>query len=266
MNGNVDNVVVVIPARYESSRLPGKALADIAGVPMVVRVHERARAIPGIAQVVVATDDARIATAIEQAGGRAVMTRVDHRSGTDRIAEAARQLDAGLVVNVQGDLPFLDPAMVVPMIQALRDDPELPMATVMTPLRDAARWEDPSVVKVVTDRCGNALYFSRRPIPAGAVPPPSRAGTGPGAVPMHHIGLYAYRHAFLLAFAGLSPTPLEQAEQLEQLRALEHGYRIGVATWSGAAVIEVNTSADLEAARQVATAGAVPTEPAKLVC
>jgi 3-deoxy-manno-octulosonate cytidylyltransferase (CMP-KDO synthetase) len=252
-----DNVVVIIPARYGSSRLPGKALADIAGVPMIVRVYDCARAIPGVDEVLVATDDRRIAAAIDRVRGRVVMTRADHRTGTDRIAEAAQQIDAAIVVNVQGDLPFLDPHLVLPMIRALRDDPQLPMATVMRPLHDGAQWEDPNVVKVVTDRSGHALYFSRRPIPAGAL---LRRGDATiadempaaSATAMHHIGLYAYRRAFLSVFAALAPTPLERAEGLEQLRALEHGYRIAVAPWLGPPVLEVNTAADLETARACA--------------
>jgi 3-deoxy-manno-octulosonate cytidylyltransferase (CMP-KDO synthetase) len=243
-----DNMVVIIPARYGSTRLPGKALAAIAGVPMIARVYEAACGIPGADAVYVATDDARIAAAVEAAGGRAVMTRGDHQSGTDRIAEAVEPIDAGIVVNVQGDMPFLDPQMVAVMVQRLRDDAEVPMATVMTPIHDVAQWEDPNVVKVVTDRTGNALYFSRCPIPAGGLAA-GAAGGGDAAVAMHHIGLYAYRRSFLSQFARLAPTPLERAERLEQLRALEHGYRIGVATWHGAPVLEVNAPVDLEHAR-----------------
>ena len=246
-----ESVVVIIPARYGSTRFPGKVLVEIAGVPMIVRVYERACAIPGVDSVLVATDDARVAAAVEGAGGRVVMTRPDHQTGTDRIAEAAGGIEASIVVNVQGDLPFLDPQMIVPMLALLREDPELPMATVMTPIRDAARWEDPSVVKVVTDRNGNALYFSRRPIPSGAQLRVGARGCeymsgDAAAIAMHHIGVYAYRRAFLSTFARLPSTPLERAEGLEQLRAIEHGYRIGVALWSGEPVIEVNTPADLE--------------------
>ncbi len=244
-----DKGVVIIPARYGSTRLPGKALAPIAGVPMIVRVYEAARGIPDVDGVYVATDDARIVEAVEAVGGRAVMTRGDHQSGTDRIAEAVQPMDAGIVVNVQGDMPFLDPQMVAVMVQRLRDDAEVPMATVMTPIHDAAQWEDPNVVKVVTDRNGNALYFSRCPIPAGGRPAGVAGDGDDAAVAMHHIGLYAYRRSFLSQFARLVPTPLERAERLEQLRALEHGYRIGVATWFGAPVLEVNAPLDLEHAR-----------------
>jgi len=246
-----DSVVVIIPARYGSTRFPGKVLVEIAGVPMIVRVYESACAIPGVDGVFVATDDSRIAAVVEKAGGRVVMTRTDHHSGTDRIAEAVEGIEASIVVNVQGDLPFLDPQIVVPLLELLRENPELPMTTVMMPIRDTAQFENPSVVKVVTDCSGNALYFSRRPIPSGAVLHGSRGRPGDGVagdgfVAMHHIGIYAFRREFLSTFARLPATPLERAEGLEQLRALEHGYRIGVASWSGAPVIEVNTPADLE--------------------
>jgi 3-deoxy-manno-octulosonate cytidylyltransferase (CMP-KDO synthetase) len=250
-----DRPAVIIPARYASTRLPGKPLADLGGAPLIVRVYERARAIPGVEVVLVATDDRRIADAVEAAGGRVVMTRTDHPTGTDRIAEAAAGVDADIIVNVQGDLPCLDPAMVTSMVDLLRRDPSLPMATLMTPIRSRAECDDPNVVKVVTDGAGCALYFSRSPIPHGAGP----ASDAPGApvataattatTMMRHLGLYAYRRAFLAAFTRLAPTPLERAERLEQLRALEHGHRIGVARWSGAAVVEVNTPGDLEEAR-----------------
>lgn len=250
LHAMTDNVVVIIPARYGSTRLPGKALASIAGVPMIVRVYKVARTIPDVDGVFVATDDARIVDAIEAVGGRAVLTRGDHESGTDRIAEAVEPMDADIVVNVQGDMPFLDPGMVVPMVQRLRDDPDLPMATVMTPIHDAGQWADPNVVKVVTDQQHNALYFSRQAIPSGGSVAAGRdSDADSGTVPaMHHIGLYAYRRSFLSRFARLTPTPLERTERLEQLRALEHGYRIGVATWSGPPVLEVNGPADLELA------------------
>lgn len=249
LHAMTNNVVVIIPARYGSTRLPGKALAPIAGVPMIVRVYEAARTIPDVDGVYVATDDTRIADAVERVGGRTVLTRADHESGTDRVAEAVERLpadQADIVVNVQGDMPFLEPEMIVPMVRRLRDDPDLPMATVMTPIHDAAQWADPNVVKVVADRHGNALYFSRQAIPSGGSVGDENAADA--AVAMHHIGLYAYRRSFLSRFARLDPTPLERAERLEQLRALEYGYRIGVATWSGAPVLEVNGPADLELA------------------
>ena len=252
--------VVIIPARYGSSRLPGKALAEIGGVPMVVRVYERARVIPGIERVLVATDDVRIADVVRAAGGEVVMTRPDHPSGTDRIAEVAARLTADIVVNVQGDLPFLEPEMITPMVRRLEIDPALTMATLQTPARTEAECDDPNVVKVVTDREGHALYFSRQRIPAGGVS--LAAGSTGSPTVMRHLGLYAYRRAFLATFTGLAPTPLERAERLEQLRALEHGYRIAVASWSGVPMVEVNTPAELAEARHAAdnptVDGAVP--------
>lgn len=247
--GAMEAAAVIIPARYASMRLPGKPLADIAGAPLIVRVYERARLIPGVAAVLVATDDRRIAAVIEAVGGHVVMTRSDHPSGTDRIAEAAAAVTTDIVVNVQGDLPCLDPAMVTPLIDLLRADASLPMATLMTPIRSQAECDDPNVVKVVTDCRGHALYFSRASIPHGGRWEADEGPEAPQPSLMHHIGLYAYRRPFLAAFTRLAPTPLEQAERLEQLRALEHGYRIGVASWRGGAVVEVNTPADLEQAR-----------------
>lgn len=235
-------VVVIIPARYESTRLPGKPLADLNGQPMIQHVYERAARARGIDRVLVATDDARIRTAVEQFGGEAVMTRADHRSGTDRVAEVAAGLDAEVIVNVQGDLPLLDPALVVAAVAPLNADAGLPMATVKTALRNRDEHDDPNVVKVATDQHGYALYFSRSPIPY------QRGGARPGDLGHKHIGLYVYRRDFLLAFAQLAPTPLEQAEQLEQLRALEWGFRIKV-TEVDSASIEVDTPRDLERAR-----------------
>ena len=247
--GAMEAAAVIIPARYASTRLPGKPLADIGGAPLIVRVYERARLIPGVEAVVVATDDRRIAEAIEAVGGSVVLTRSDHPSGTDRIAEAAAAVTADIIVNVQGDLPCLDPAMVTPLIELLRADTSLAMATLMTPILSRAECDDPNVVKVVTDRRGRALYFSRAAIPHGGRWDGGESGEAPRPRFMHHIGLYAYRRPFLAAFTRLAPTPLEQAERLEQLRALEHGYPIGVASWRGGAVIEVNTPEDLERAR-----------------
>jgi 3-deoxy-manno-octulosonate cytidylyltransferase (CMP-KDO synthetase) len=237
-------VVVIIPARYESTRLPGKPLADLHGQPMIQRVYERAQRARGVARVLVATDDERIRAAVTAFGGDVVMTGRAHRTGTDRIAEVAESLDADVVVNVQGDLPLLDPALVDAAVAPLRADAGLPMATIKTPIGERAELENPNVVKVVTDRDGYALYFSRSPLPH------HRDGAGAGAaLGYKHIGLYAYRRDFLLSFARLAPTPLEEAEQLEQLRALEWGFRIKVAEVA-AASIEVDTPRDLERARQ----------------
>jgi len=228
----------MIPARYESTRLPGKPLALIQGKPMIQHVYERTRAVDQVDGVLVATDDARIAAAVRHFGGDVVMTSPEHQSGTDRIAEAARDLDADVVVNVQGDLPFLESEMVRATVALMRRDPALSMATVKAPIRDAQEM-------VVTDREGYALYFSRSPLPYW------RDVANDGVLGYKHIGLYAYRRDFLLRFARLAPTPLERAEKLEQLRALEWGVRIKVAE-TACAGIEVDTPQDLERARALA--------------
>lgn len=235
-------VVVIIPARYESTRLPGKPLADLNGQPMIQRVYARARQVPDVERVVVATDDERIHAAVVGFGGDAVITSPAHRTGTDRIAEVAATLDADVIVNVQGDLPLLDPSVVDAAIAPLRADAGLPMATISTPISSREEFQNPNVVKVVTDREGYALLFSRSPLPH------HRDGAPAGILGHKHIGLYVYRRDFLLSFAQLAPTPLEQAEQLEQLRALEWGFRIKV-TSVEAASIEVDTPRDLERAR-----------------
>lgn len=237
-------VVAIIPARYESTRFPGKSLALIDGKPMVQHVYERTRGAVGVEHVLVATDDARIADVVRDFGGTVRMTARHHLSGTDRIAEVAADLDVDIVVNVQGDLPFLAPHMVDAAVGPMRDDRALPMATLKVAIRDAAEIANPNVVKVVTDREGYALYFSRSPLPFWREP----AGDVLG---YRHIGLYAYRRDFLLTFAQLAPTPLEEAERLEQLRALEWGFRIKVVETEDAGV-EVDTPQDLERARALA--------------
>jgi 3-deoxy-manno-octulosonate cytidylyltransferase (CMP-KDO synthetase) len=238
-------VVAIIPARYESTRLPGKPLALIAGKPMIQHVFERVRSLALVDRVLVATDDERIAQAVRAFRGDVVMTRPEHTSGTDRVAEVTQDLAAEVVLNVQGDLPFLDAAMVQPVVTLMRNDPALRMATVKVPIVDAAEMANPNVVKVVTDREGYALYFSRSPLPFW------RNDASTAVLGYRHVGLYAYRRDFLLMFAQLAPTPLERAEQLEQLRALEWGVRIQVAE-SPRAGIEVDTPQDLEHARTVA--------------
>ena len=240
-------VVAIVPARYESTRLPGKPLALIDGKPMIQHVYERARGVTLVDRVLVATDDERIADAVRRFGGDVVMTRSDHPSGTDRIAEVAGDLDAEVIVNVQGDLPFLEAAMVDAAVAPLRADNALPMATLKTPIREIAEMTNSNVVKVVTDRAGHALYFSRSPLPHWR----DAAGRSDGVLGYKHIGLYAYRRDFLLTFARLAPTPLEEAEKLEQLRALEWGFRIQVAE-TVAVGIEVDTPDDLERARVLA--------------
>jgi 3-deoxy-manno-octulosonate cytidylyltransferase (CMP-KDO synthetase) len=238
-------IVVVIPARYEAVRLPGKPLAEIDGRSMIEHVYRRAAAARGVDAVVVATDDQRIADAVAGFGGVVRMTSPAHRTGTDRIAEVARDLACGIVVNVQGDEPLLEPTVIDQIIAPLRENPQLEMSTACCALRDRTDYANPNVVKVVSDAQGRALYFSRAPVPhlrtpvqaarqqpAASTAPAqpamgdSAAGAGLSSVVRKHLGLYAYRRAFLLAFAALPQTPLELAESLEQLRALEHGHRI----------------------------------------
>jgi 3-deoxy-manno-octulosonate cytidylyltransferase (CMP-KDO synthetase) len=216
---------------------------------MIQHVYERADAVGVVDRVLVATDDARIADAVRGFGGNVVMTSATHPSGTDRIAEVAGGLDADVVVNVQGDLPFLEAGMVDAVVGLMRAD-AVPMATVKTAIRHAEEMSNPNVVKVVTDREGYALYFSRSSLPYWR-------DTASGEVLGYkHIGLYAYRREFLLTFARLAPTRLERAEKLEQLRALEWGFRIRVAEIDNVG-IEVDTPQDLERARACArvTAG-----------
>jgi 3-deoxy-manno-octulosonate cytidylyltransferase (CMP-KDO synthetase) len=239
--------VILIPARYHSTRLPGKALADIAGRPMIEHVYRRAMAVRGVNGVVVATDDERIAQAVHAFGGTARLTRPDHRTGTDRIAEVARELDCEIVINLQGDEPLIQAAMIEQVIEPFRD-----AAVVMTTLRRAIEEPheaaDPNVVKVAVDRNGDALYFSRSSIPFvrnGKV----RLKPDTGVTLYKHIGLYGYRREFLITFAELPATPLETAESLEQLRALEHGYRIRTPETAFDS-IGVDTPEDLERVRR----------------
>lgn len=236
--------VGIIPARYGSTRFPGKALADLGGKPLVQWVYEKAKRCATLDRVLVATDDDRIASAVRAFGGEAVMTRPDHPSGTDRLAEVARTLDADIVVNVQGDEPFLAPGTIDAVVQPLLDDPTLPMSTACVLTEDGAEAADPNVVKAVVAENGDALYFSRSVVPY-------LRDTDKGPVTRRlHLGLYAYRRDFLLEFAGWPPTPLERAESLEQLRALEHGARIRVVTVAERA-LGVDTPADLERAREL---------------
>jgi 3-deoxy-manno-octulosonate cytidylyltransferase (CMP-KDO synthetase) len=237
-----DEVLVLIPARMASHRLPGKPLADIAGQPMIVHVLRRAEK-AGIGAVAVATDSEPVFVAVEKAGGRAVMTRADHASGSDRIFEALSQIDpegnAKIVVNVQGDLPTLVPADLKAALKPLAD-PAVDIATLAAEIKNPQERDNPNVVKLVGSRVApgrlRALYFTRVAAPSGDGPL------------YHHIGLYAYRRAALARFVKLEPSPLEQRERLEQLRALEAGMRID-ATIVGSAPLGVDTPADLEAAR-----------------
>jgi 3-deoxy-manno-octulosonate cytidylyltransferase (CMP-KDO synthetase) len=247
-------IVAIIPARFGSTRLPGKPLSDIHGKTLIERVHERARAARSLDRVLVATDDERIATVVRSFGGEAVMTSQRHPTGTDRLAEAARSVDADIFVNVQGDEPFLDPAGIDAATSALSVDPTLPMATLSRPLADAMDMFRPSVVKVVTDARGDALYFSRGPVPFvrladGDDPKRAAAAAVERGLARQHVGLYAYRREALFRLASLPPSPLEEAEGLEQLRALHHGMRIRVLPLPGEPGPAVDTPEDLERVR-----------------
>jgi 3-deoxy-manno-octulosonate cytidylyltransferase (CMP-KDO synthetase) len=217
------NAVAVIPARYESSRFPGKPLAQIAGRAMIERVYEQTKKAKRIARVVVATDDERIAQAVKSFGGEAMMTRKDHHCGTERVAEVAAHFSAAIYVNVQGDEPLIDPEAIDSLVSAMEEESEIHVATPCSLIRQPAEIMDPNVVKTAIDFDGNALYFSRAPIPWVR-------DTGASVAARHwkHIGLYAFRHEALLDFPTLPPGELERVEQLEQLRWLENGYKIRV--------------------------------------
>jgi 3-deoxy-manno-octulosonate cytidylyltransferase (CMP-KDO synthetase) len=218
----------VVPARYASTRYPGKPLVAIAGKPMIQHVWERARAARRLGAVVVATDDDRIRRVVEGFGGEVMMTSPDHASGTDRLAEVARARAASIYVNIQGDEPLLEPADLDTLVAGMESDPGLGMGTLAVPIEDPREAQDPNVVKAVCDATGRALYFSRAPIPYPRNPPAPAAGARGRGGYQRHIGLYAYRRDVLLAFAGWPPTALEQTEGLEQLRAMEHGVIIRV--------------------------------------
>jgi 3-deoxy-manno-octulosonate cytidylyltransferase (CMP-KDO synthetase) len=240
---------VVIPARYGSARLPGKVLLGIAGKPMIQWVYERASASRAL-EVLIATDDLLIVSAAHSFGAQTIMTESTHRSGTDRIAEVARLqrwADSDIVVNVQGDEPLIPPALIDQVGAMLESNPGARIATLATAIRSISEFMDPNAVKVVTDGEGRALYFSRAPIPwdrdgatAGVVSQRSFAGA------RRHVGIYGYRVDALLRLAALEPSPLEQREKLEQLRALENGIEIRVADSVEPPGPDVNTAADLE--------------------
>ncbi len=242
-------VAALIPARYGSTRFPGKPLALLRGKPMIQHVYEKTCLVRGLSRVVVATDDERIATVVKGFGGDVVMTRADHPTGTDRLAEVARHLAAEVIVNVQGDLPFFPPTMVEDAVVALTNSSRAVMSTVKTPIWDAAEWQNPNVVKVVTDRNGVALYFSRSPIPFRRDKKANDEGPRE-ALGHRHIGLYVYRRDFLFTFTQLPRTELEQLEQLEQLRALEWGYAIAVSE-TERPTIEIDTPEDLQRAEEI---------------
>jgi len=234
---NSDSAIAIIPARYQSTRLPGKPVLEIQGKTLIEHVYRRVQKAESVERIVVATDDSRIAEAVQRFGGEVRMTRGDHQSGTDRLAEAAADLpNDALIVNVQGDEPMIEPEVIDRAVAAARlRDAE--MVTLMAPLESRVSIEDPNRVKVVVDRQGFALYFSRSPVPS--------SGTT-----FLHLGLYVYRVGFLRRFTQLERTPLEIAESLEQLRVLEHGFRIRVVeveseSWG------IDTPADLEKFKSV---------------
>jgi 3-deoxy-manno-octulosonate cytidylyltransferase (CMP-KDO synthetase) len=260
--------VAAIPARLASTRLPGKPLADIGGRPMVVHVAERATA-SGAAEVWIATDDPAIVSAAAAHGVRAALTRADHPSGTDRLAELAAQrgwADDMIVVNVQGDEPLIDPGLIAAVARRLHETPGASIATACHPLHSTRELFDPNVVKVVLDRRGYALYFSRAPIPyardAFAATAPSIAPGAadlplpPGLPVQRHVGLYAYRAGALRRLSALAPAAIERFESLEQLRALWHGEPIVVEITTDAPAAGVDTPADLERVRQALAAQA----------
>lgn len=249
------DVAILIPARYASTRLPAKALADIGGIPMVVRCAQRAQH-SALAEIVqVATDDPRIRDVCLEYGLDVVMTRADHPSGTDRCAEAAAALDADWIVNVQGDEPFIQPEAIDLLIRRMQERPDVSMATLVHPCR---RWEDfvsPNTAKVVVNTAGDAVYFSRSPIPHASH---EAFEAAPGAPRFYkHIGMYGFRREFLLRYPTLSQTPAECQERLEQLRALEHGERIAVAV-TEYEPMHVETADDLDRVRALYAAGGLP--------
>jgi 3-deoxy-manno-octulosonate cytidylyltransferase (CMP-KDO synthetase) len=251
---------VIIPARYASTRLPGKPLADIAGKPMIVRVAERAQR-AGAERVVVATDDERIRVAVEAHGIAACLTAADHPTGTDRLAEAARLLglaDDAIVVNVQGDEPLLAPPLIRAVAELLAAHPDAAIATACHPIADPAEAFNPNVVKVVLDAKRYALYFSRATIPWARDEFAGRRDVIPAGLPLYrHYGLYAYRARFLRLYPTLLPAPIERFEALEQLRALWHGHRIVVEITEGTPAPGVDTEDDLTRVRALYAGGAV---------
>ncbi len=235
-------VVGIIPARYASTRLPGKALENILGVPMIKRVYDACLQSDILDSVHVATEDERIADTVRAFGGQIIMTSPAHASSTDRLAEAIEGLEADIVVNIQGDYPYLDPLMIRECVEPLIEDASLPMSTLMRNLSNPTDLHNPDVVKIVVNLKGDAMYFSR------ALLPFPRGYRAHGVC--EHIGIFAFQREFLAEFSTLTPTPLEQVERLEQLRALEHGYRIRVTLTQCAdsvlAGFSVDTAEDLD--------------------
>ena len=245
-------ITAVIPARFASTRFPGKALAEIDGRPMIQHVYERTAKSQLISRVIVATDDRRIADAISIIGGEAVMTSTDHETGTDRLAEVAARLDADIIVNVQGDEPLIDPAMIDLAIQPFLEESTLQMGTAKTRIKCLHDFLSPNVVKVVTDSRGDALYFSRSPLPffRDKWKDLKDESFNSGRLLCYkHVGMYVYRREFLLKFAAMPPTFLEISEKLEQLRAIENGVKIRVVETEFES-IGVDTPDDLHKAQE----------------
>lgn len=240
-----ERVLAVIPARFASTRFPGKVLAPLAGRPLVYHTYLRTSEAALVSEVVVATDDVKVRAALEAFKVPVVMTRSDHPSGTDRIAEVAESHAADIIVNVQGDEPLIDPHTIDEAVRALLDNPDVPMSTARRAISNRAEIADPNIVKVVCDRNGRALYFSRHPIPYIR---DARPDEEPIGCRWQHIGLYVYRREFLIEYARWPQTPLEQLEKLEQLRVLENGYPIAVVNTSYRS-IGVDTPEDLERVR-----------------
>ncbi len=233
-------IITFIPSRYDASRFPGKPMASIAGMPMIGHVYRRAMSCPEVAEVCVVTDDERIYQCVEELGGKAIMTEKRHRTGTDRIVEASQKMNLNeddLIVNVQGDQPLFHPSAISDLIAPMKEDPMIPMSTLKYRIRDEAEIENPNHVKVVTDSEGFALYFSRSPIPFFRDPKSM-------VVYYKHLGFYAYRNDFLLKFGTLPIGELESSEKLEQLRALECGFKIRVVETAFDS-ISVDTPADI---------------------
>ncbi len=244
---------VVIPARHASTRLPGKPLLPIAGKPMVIRVAEQAT-LSGAQQIWIATDHHAIANVVHEYGFKACMTKESHASGTDRIAEVAEQQDwpdDTIVVNVQGDEPLIPPDLIRAVADHLHNHPECAIATACHAIHDEAAMRNPNIVKVVLDKNANALYFSRAPIPWPRDAFAQQQALPDGLPLLRHIGIYAYRSSFLRAFGQLAPAAIEQFESLEQLRALYHGYKIGVFVTEQAPPSGVDTEQDLHEARKI---------------
>lgn len=238
------NAMGIIPARYHSTRFEGKVLADLEGKPVIQHVYENAKKAKILDDLIVACDDERILTAVESFGGKGILTAKGHLSGTDRLSEVVQPLDVKVAVNIQADEPFLRPEMIHGVVSALLEDPKAVMATLMVRIRNQEEIKNPNVVKVVTDKYGYALYFSRVPIPH------YREEKGsPKQIYYRHLGLYAYTKDFLFIFRNLPISKLEKAEKLEQLRALENGYRIRVIE-TKYDTIGIDTPEDLQAARQ----------------